>query len=55
LNSNEAKTSPYISHQHRGAIEYQIGITERNIMEFDKYKVEPSQLGDKVIEKTKIE
>ena len=53
LTSNEAKTNPYISHQHRGGIEYQIGITERNIRQFDAYKVEPSQLGDKVIQKAR--
>lgn len=53
LGSSEAKTSPYISHQHRGGIEYQIGITERNIKDFDVYKVDSSNLGDTVIQKAK--
>jgi hypothetical protein len=53
LTSTEAKASPHISHQHRGGVEYQIGITDRNIREFDIYKAEPSQLGDKVIQKAK--
>lgn len=53
LTSTEAKASPYISHQHRGGVEYQIGITERNIRQFDAYKVGPSELGDKVIQKAK--
>ncbi len=51
LSSSEAKSNPYISHQHRGGIEYQIGITERNIKDFDKYIVDSSQIGDVVIEK----
>jgi len=53
LTSDEAKTSRYISHQHRGGVEYQIGITDRNIGEFDAYKVNQSQLGDKVIQKAR--
>lgn len=44
LSSNEVENSPYKSHQHRGGIEYQIGITESNISTFDKYKVEALQL-----------
>lgn len=53
LNSNEAKASPHISHQHRGGIEYQIGITERNIREFDQYSVEAINIGNMVIQKGK--
>ena len=36
---------------HRGGIEYQIGIKEKNIADFDKYKVEPNKLGDTVLRK----
>jgi hypothetical protein len=53
LTSGEAKASPYISHQHRGGVEYQIGVTNRNIRQFDTYKVESSQLGDTVIQKVR--
>ena len=53
LTSDEAKTNPYISHQHRGGIEYQIGITERNIRQFDAYRVKQSELGDKVTQKAR--
>lgn len=49
LSNEEVKQNKYLSHQHRGGIEYQIGITEKNISEFDIYITEPIQLGDKVI------
>jgi len=54
LSSNEAKSNPFISHQHRGGIEYQIGITEKNINQFERYKVEATELGDRVIQKGKL-
>ena len=55
LSSEEVKQNPYYSPQHRGGIEYQIGITEKNIEEFDIYKVNPKKekLGDVVIKKGK--
>ncbi len=53
LSSEEIKTNPYYSPQHRGGIEYQIGITEKNLHEFDKFVVQPKEIGDKVIEKGK--
>lgn len=53
LSNNEVKNNKYLSHQHRGGIEYQIGITDKNISDFNKYKVEPSQIGNKVIQKAK--
>lgn len=53
LSNEEAKKNEYLSHQHRGGIEYQIGITDKNIAEFDKYKVIPSEIAKKVIEKGK--
>lgn len=51
LSSAEAKNNRYISHQHRGGIEYQIGITDKNISDFDVYKVEPSEIRKIVIQK----
>mgnify|MGYP000954739155 CR=1 FL=1 len=44
LTNKEVKVHPSRSHQHRGGIEYQIGITEKNIQEFENYLVEPSKL-----------
>lgn len=51
LSRKEIKKNKYISHQHRGGIEYQIGITDKNIKEFDIYKVGPFEIGDIVIRK----
>lgn len=51
LSNDEVKKNKYLSHQHRGGIEYQIGITDKNIGDFDKYKVSPSKIGRKVVEK----
>lgn len=53
ITSNEAKTNKYISHQHRGGIEYQIGITDKNIVDFEKYRVPVSKLADTVLQKLK--
>jgi hypothetical protein len=53
LTSEEAKRNKYISHQHRGGIEYQIGITNKNIKEFDIYAVTAQELVDKIIQKLK--
>jgi hypothetical protein len=44
LTKDEVKNHPELSHQHRGGIEYQIGITEKNIKEFKKFLVEPTKL-----------
>ena len=44
LSPQEARKSPYISHQHRGGIEYQIGITDRNIKDFDIYKISSGEI-----------
>jgi len=35
MSNEDAKRSEYLSHQHRGGIEYQIGITDKNIQEFE--------------------
>lgn len=51
LTNKEVKTHPIISHQHRGGIEYQIGITDKNIREFEKYLVKPTKLIDVILTK----
>jgi len=53
LSSREVKENKYYSPQHRGGIEYQIGITEKNISEFGIYIADPKKLGDIVIKKGK--
>jgi hypothetical protein len=45
----DAKKSQYLSHQHRGGIEYQIGITDKNLQEFERFQVSPEHLGDAVL------
>jgi len=50
--NNEVKTHPIISHQHRGGIEYQIGITDKNINEFKKYSAKPTKIVDTILNKT---
>ena len=52
LTNKEVKKHPIRSHQHRGGIEYQIGITEKNIKEFNKFLVEPSRLAETIKSKT---
>lgn len=49
LSRDEAKSNKYLSHQHRGGIEYQIGITDKNISEFDIFKIQASDIYDKII------
>jgi len=51
LSNDEVKSNPHLSHQHRGGIEYQIGIRHRNIADFEGYRVEPGGIGDRVIQK----
>jgi hypothetical protein len=53
LTNKEVKKHPTRSHQHRGGIEYQIGITEKNIKEFEKFLVEPVKLVEKIKSKVK--
>ena len=50
--NDEVKTHPIISHQHRGGIEYQIGIKDNNINEFKKYSVNPTEIVDTILNKT---
>jgi len=49
LSHHAMKSSPFLSHQHRGGVEYQIGITDKNIAAFDVYLVQPALVADKVI------
>lgn len=51
LSSEDVRLNKYLSHQHRGGVEYQIGITHRNIREFDGYKVGGSEIARIMIEK----
>lgn len=44
MSADEVRKNRYLSHQHRGGIEYQIGITDKNIREFDVYQVAPKSL-----------
>lgn len=53
LSHDQAKSNPYLSHQHRGGVEYQIGITHNNISAFEVYRVAPQELANVVVEKSK--
>jgi len=55
LSNDEVKNNKYLSHQHRGGIEYQIGMTDKNIADFYKYRISASKLANKVIEIAKRE
>lgn len=53
LTNKEVKNHPLQSHQHRGGIEFQIGITERNFGEFEKFLVKSEKLVEAIITKVK--
>ncbi|OGZ26027.1 MAG: hypothetical protein A2W71_00755 [Candidatus Nealsonbacteria bacterium RIFCSPLOWO2_02_39_8] len=53
LTNKEVKQCPIRSHQHRGGIEYQIGITGKNISDFQKFLVEPAELVEIIKSKIK--
>ena len=53
MSYHEVKQNDYLSHQHRGGIEYQIGIRDANIQEFDSFKVDAMALAQTVIAKAK--
>lgn len=53
LSSKEAKDNPYLSHQHRGGIEYQIGITHNNLEDFKRYEISSVKLWQEVIKKAR--
>ena len=52
MTNEEVKNCKYRSHQHRSGIEYQIGIRDNNIQEFDGFKVEASGLAATIIAKS---
>ena len=51
LSNDEVKGNEYLSPQHRGGIEYQIGFRNNNIAEFAQYKVKASVVADIVLKK----
>ncbi len=51
LSTDEVQNDRYISHQHRGGVEYQIGVTDRNLADFDRYRATQSDLPALVIQK----
>jgi hypothetical protein len=51
LNRDEVENNPYLSHQHRGGIEFQIGVKQGNLEAFRAYEVEPCDLADIVVAK----
>jgi hypothetical protein len=51
MSNEEVKASRYLSHQHRGGIEWQIGITDKNLSEFAAHQCEPVYLAAVVIDK----
>jgi len=53
LSSAEVKASPYVSSQHRGGIEMQIGIKPSNLASFAKFAVPRDQIAAAVIRKAK--
>ena len=53
LTNKEVKQHPIRSHQHRGGIEYQIGITDKNIDKFKKFLVKPNRLANVIKSKIK--
>ena len=44
MSNDEVKANSYLSPQHRGGIEYQIGMRQNNIREFDVYRVEAQEI-----------
>lgn len=53
MSNDEVRVNKYLSHQHRGGIEYQIGVTNSNISEFDIYKAATASLAGVVASKSK--
>ena len=49
LSNQAVRTNRYLSHQHRGGIEYQVGVTHKNIAEFDVYAVDPASLVETIL------
>ena len=55
LSNEEVTQHPTLSRQHRGGIEYQIGITHRNINDFSRFLVDAGSLANTVLIKGKAE
>ncbi|MBI4671581.1 MAG: hypothetical protein HY741_07935 [Chloroflexi bacterium] len=51
ISNAQVKTNQYLSHQHRGGIEYQIGVTNKNMSAFDVYLTTPQEMANVVIAK----
>lgn len=51
LSRDDAKNNPYFSPQHRGGKEYQIGIKQNNIDEFDIYLTSAEEIGNEILRK----
>ena len=51
LTTEEVESSAYLSHQHRGGVEYQIGVRPENLARFDAYRAEPAALAQTIIAK----
>lgn len=51
LSNSEVSRSLYLSTQHRGGIEYQIGFRNNNIGKFEEYKVSADAVADAIIVK----
>ena len=51
LPSEDVISNEYLSHQHRGGVEYQIGIKHNNIGAFDEFLVDAAQVGPVVIQR----
>lgn len=49
LSSRDVRLNRHLSHQHRGGIEYQIGITHKNIHEFEPFRTSADQIGNTVL------
>jgi len=49
LSNEQVKQNPYLSHQHRGGIEYQIGITDKNMKDFDAFRVSGPQVAERTM------
>ena len=49
MSRTSVEKNQYLSHQHRGGVEYQIGITDKNISAFDRYRIPAKDVADAVI------
>ncbi len=51
MSNEDVRDNPYLSPQHRGGIERQIGIRDSNIAAFEIYRAEASSIAESVREK----